>query len=364
MFSFAILGGSFTMYQNRKSTGVLLLLITLAFVVAVSGCTPQNPTKNQATAPFKESEFLLDTFCDITVYDSLPKEVTDKGFEKIKEVDRKMDVNDADSEVSQVNKNAGVAPVKVSDETYYVIKTGKGYGDITHGKFDITVGPLVKLWGINTDHARIPSPEEIKTSLALINYKNVVLDDAKKEILLKNSGMSLDLGGIAKGFAADEAAAALKANGVQHAIINLGGNVLVVGSKPDGTPWKIGVQNPVSPRGEYLGVIEATDEAIVTSGIYERYFEKDGKRYHHIMDTATGYPVDNGLASVSIITKRSIDGDALAKAFCMGLEGGMAFIEQKEGVEAIFVTTDSKVYVTPGLKNRFMVTDASFTLMN
>lgn len=354
------------MYQKRKNKGIILLLMTLALMVAFSGCTPKNTDggNGQATVPFKGSEFLLDTFCDITIYDNLPQEVMDKGFEKIREVNQRMDVNKEDSELSKINSNAGAAPVKVSDETYYVIKRGTEYGDISKGKFDITVGPLVKLWGINTDHARIPSPEEIKNTLTLINYKDVLLNDANKEVLLKNPGMSLDLGGIAKGFAADEAAAALKANGVQHAIINLGGNVLVIGGKPDGNPWKIGIQNPISPRGEYLGIIEATDEAIVTSGIYERYFEKDGKRYHHIMDTATGYPVDNGLASVSIITKKSIDGDALAKAFCMGLKDGMAFIEEKEGVEAIFVTTDSKVYTTSGLKDRFIITDASFTLMN
>ncbi len=177
--------------------------------------------------------------------------------------------------------------------------------------------------------------------------------------------MQVDLGAIAKGYAADEVAKILKENGVQHAIINLGGNVLTLGGNLEDKPWKIGIQNPFNQRGEYLGIISVQDETIVTSGTYERYFEQDGKKYHHILDPMTGYPVENDIASVSIITKKSIDGDGNSTSvLLLGLDKGMKFIENQAGVDAIFVTYDKKIYVTSGIKDRFTITNKEFTLMN
>lgn len=357
------------MNRNKKSAIAVLLIISLFILAAASGCSSQNGTaqapKNQTlTEPISKSEFLLDTMCKISVYDNVSPEVIDKGFDKLKEVDARMNADSETSEIADINSHAGLDYVKVSDETFYVIKEGKQYGDTTHGRFDITIGPLVKLWGINTDHARVPAPEEIKEKLPLVDYHNILLDEANKKVMLTNKGMALDLGGIAKGYSADAVAEVLKKNGVEHAIINLGGNVLVMGSKPGGEDWKVGIQNPLAERGEYMGIVHVSDKAVVTSGIYERFFEQDGKRYHHILDTNTGYPVDNSLAGVTIVTDKSIDGDALAKAFCMGVEEGLKFIEAQKNAEAIFVTKDSKVYVTPGIKKSFEITDASFTLMN
>jgi len=346
------------MLKHRKKLMVSVISLAIASITLLSGCGKNNDE------PISKTEILLDTPCEITIYDKVSASVLDKGFEKLKEIDTKMNANTETSEIAQINKNAGKAYVKVSDNTFYVIKEGKKYGEITKGKFDISIGPLVKLWGINTDHAKVPTDTELKEKLALVNYNDILLKEETKEVMLKNSGMELDLGGIAKGYAGDAVAEVLKENGVNHAVINLGGNIITVGSKPDSSKWRIGVQNPNSERGESLGVVEVTDKAVVTSGVYERFFVKDGKKYHHIFDTATGFPVDNNLVSVSVIVDKSIDGDTYAKAFCMGLEEGLAFIESQNGVEAVFVTKDSKVYRTSGLKDNFKIIDEGYKLMN
>jgi thiamine biosynthesis lipoprotein len=177
--------------------------------------------------------------------------------------------------------------------------------------------------------------------------------------------MKVDLGAIAKGYAADEVARILKENGVKHAIINLGGNVMTIGGNPNGKPWRIGIQDPYNPRGEYLGILPIKDKTVVTSGTYERYFIENGKRYHHILDPDTGYPTDNKLDSVSIITDKSIDGDGLSTStLLLGLDEGMKLIEKLENVEAIFVTSDKQVYVSSGLKKDFTLTNPAFKLAN
>lgn len=342
----------------RRKRLFLVIIIALFIGNFIIGCAKKN------VKPISKTEFALDTVCTITIYDKSSEKVLDECFAKLKEIESKMSVDIKTSEVSAINNMAGIKPVKVSNETYYVISTGKKFSKLSNGKFDITVGPLVKLWGINTPHARIPTPLEIKAALPLINYQNVILNDKDKSIMLRHMGMSLDLGGIAKGYSGDAVEQVLKDNGVKHAIIDLGGNILTIGSRPDGSDWRVGIQNPLSSRGDYLGIANVTQKTVVTSGINERYFIKNGRRYHHIMDTKTGYPVDNELASVSIITDISINGDALSKAFCFGVKNGLAFIKKQKGVEAIFITRDSKIYITPGLKKSFIIVDKSFKLMN
>lgn len=348
------------MKTQKKKLGMIFIIVMFMSTFVLS-CSAKGIKDSN---PITKTAFALDTICTITIYDQSSEKVLDECFDKLKDIESKMSVDIKTSEVSMINKMAGIKPVKVSDETYYVISSGKKFSNLTGGKFDITVGPLVKLWGINTPHARIPAQSEINAALPLINYNYVILNDKEKTIMLKKKGMSLDLGGIAKGYAGDLVQQVLKDNGVKNAIIDLGGNILTVGSKVDGSDWRVGIQNPIQPRGDYLGIVSVKDKAVVTSGIYERYFIKNGKRYHHIMNTKTGYPVDNELASVSIITDVSMNADALAKAFCFGVKKGLAFIEKQKSVEAVFVTKDGKVYITPGLKNNFEVTNPDFKLMN
>lgn len=324
------------------------------------------PAATGSTEPVSKSDFLLGTVVEITLYDKSDESIIDKAFARIKEIETKMTINNAEtSEIIQLNNASGVNPVKVSPDTFDVLERGKYYSQATKGRFDITVGSIVKLWNIGTEYAAIPDPKILEQKRELINYNKLILDKANLTAYLEDKGMQVDLGAIAKGYAADEVAKVLVANGVHHAIINLGGNVLTVGGNMQDKPWKIGIQDPFNPRGDYIGIITVNDETVVTSGTYERYFiGKDGKRYHHILDPRTGYPADNDIASVSVITKKSVDGDGNSTSLLLlGLNEGLKFVEQ-EGFGAIFITYDKKVYITPDLKDRFVVTNPEFKLMN
>jgi thiamine biosynthesis lipoprotein len=245
------------------------------------------------------------------------------------------------------------------------VESGKQYSLQSNGRFDITVGPIVKLWTIGTDYAAVPEKGKLEEAVKLVDYRKLILNKENLTAKLEIQDMKVDLGAIAKGYTGDEVARVLKENGVEHAIINLGGNVMTVGGNPNGNPWKIGIQNPFDARGDFLGIAPVKDQTVVTSGTYERVFEENGKKYHHILDVATGYPTENNLYSVSIITGKSIDGDALSTTtLLIGLEEGIKLIEGIEKVEAIFVTSDKQVYVTSGLKENFTITNSEFNLAN
>ena len=273
-----------------------------------------------------------------------------------------------DSDVSLINKNAGIEPVQVHDDVYYVIEQAKHYASLSNRAFDPTIGPLVDLWNISGDEEQtrdsIPTDEEIKSALALINSDDLELLEDNK-VFLKRKGMKLELGGIVKGYAADEVKRIFKENGVESAIIDLGGNIYAMGKKLDGSPWNIGITNPYNPAASFVGILKAQDKSIVTSGDYERYFIYKGKRYHHIIDTNTGYPTENQVTSVSIISDKSIDGDALSTTlFVLGVEEGLNLIDQLDGIEAIFITKDKKVIPSAGIKDHFTLSNEEFKLEN
>ncbi|KYO64805.1 FAD:protein FMN transferase [Thermovenabulum gondwanense] len=322
--------------------------------------------KKEEASPVTKTNFLLDTLIQITAYGDNAESAINSAFDRIAEIHNKMNVNDEESEISSINKLAGRGFAKVSQDTFYVIQKGLYYSSLSHGKFDITIGPLVKLWGIGTERARVPDKNVIESVLPLINYQDVIIDQEKKEVMLKREKMALDLGAIAKGYAADEVMRILKENGIKSAVADLGGNIYVLGTKPNGKSWRIGIQNPFKQRGITFATIEVKDKTIVTSGTYERFFVENGKKYHHILDTKNGYPVENGLVSVTIIGDTSIDCDALSTTtFALGLKEGMKLIENIKGYEAIFVTQDKKVYVTSGVNNyNFTITDEEFKLEN
>jgi thiamine biosynthesis lipoprotein len=350
------------MQKIKRQLSILLVFVLL--VLGLSGCAKKEETA-VPSEPITKTDYLLGTVVTITIYDSVSEKVLDKALDRIKEIENKMSLNIENSEVNKINEKAGIDYVKVSDETFKVIERGKYYSEVSDENFDITVGPLVELWGIGSDHAKLPSQEEIDSAKSLINYEKLLLDKSTKSIKLKDKGMIIDLGGIAKGYSADAVAEVLKENGVEHAIINLGGNILTMGSKPTGEPWKIGIQNPDIERGEYIGIVGVEDKTVVTSGIYERFFEQDGKKYHHILSPFTGYPIENSITGVSIITEKSIDADGLSTSlFALGVEEGLKKAETLEDVEVVFITKDDKVYITSGLKDNFVLTDSNFTLAN
>ncbi|HUX38353.1 MAG TPA: FAD:protein FMN transferase, partial [Rectinemataceae bacterium] len=235
-----------------------------------------------------------------------------------------------------------------------------GYSRQTEGVTDLTAGPLVNLWGIGTDHARVPAESEIKAALALIDWRKVRLDPTARSVKLEKTGMSLDLGAFAKGWAADKVKEVLADEAVKAAIIDLGGNIFVFGSKRDGRPWKIGIQDPARPRGDYMGIVTTLGDSVTTAGTYERFFIKDGVRYHHILDLSTGRPADSGIQSVTVIAATSSLADGIDTALLiLGLKKGMALVAKTPGVEAIFVGDDGRVWLSPGANKNFQLSDST-----
>lgn len=353
------------MGHNRNRRWIIItttFLLTCLITSLLTGCAG----KDKKTDPKSESYFIFDTIVTIRVYD---ENVTDDHFAHIEQIlqdiDRKMSRTLETSEISQVNARAGIGPQKVSPETLLLVKQALHYAELTEGLFDPAVGPLVDLWDIGGDSPKVPAEKDIREMTALVDYHAVQVDEEAGTLYLREPGMKLDLGAIAKGYAADETAAYLRSQNLNSAILDLGGNILALGSKPDGREWTIGVQHPDESRGTIIGSLKVRDQSVVSSGVYERYFIEDDVRYHHILDTASGYPVQNELLSVTIVTESSTDADALSTSvFAMGLADGYAFVEGLDGVEAIFITESKQVKVTKGLKDQFRLTDEDFTLLD
>jgi thiamine biosynthesis lipoprotein len=310
----------------------------------------------------------MGTYVSFTVYDENKEETIEKGFNRVEEIENLFSPEIADSEISQINKNAGEQPVEVSVETYELLKLAHEYSSIKESGFDYTIGALTNLWRIGFDDARKPSDEEIQEVLPLVDYQKVKFDDNTQSVYLTEPGMRIDLGAIAKGYIADEVRNIFEEDGVTTAIIDLGGNVVTIGGSPsrDGEFWNVGIQDPMDDRGKTMGVTQQSDNSIVTSGVYERYLETDnGEIYHHLLDPETGYPIENGLISVSIVTERSVDADALATViYGLGLETGLDFINDRDGVEAILVTEEKDVYTSDGLNDNFELTEESYSWVN
>ncbi len=316
--------------------------------------------------PVIKTNFMLDTLIEIQAFGPNASGAIDKAFNRIADIEKKMTAKAKTSEIIKINERAGEGFYTVSSDTFFVIKKSLCYSEMSKGKFDITVGSLVRLWGIGTDEARVPTTSEISETLPLVDYKQVELSEDKHGVFLKKHGMAIDLGGIAKGFATDEVVKILRQNGVESGIADLGGNIFVLGTKPNGKPWTIGLQNPFDTKGSIFATVGVVDKTLVTSGPYERYFEKNGKRYHHILDTYSGFPVENGLMGVTIISDSSIDADALSTTiFALGLEEGMKFVEGLNHIDAVFVTNDYKVYTSPGIKEyNFTIINKQFQMKN
>ncbi|HPY45432.1 MAG TPA: FAD:protein FMN transferase [Sphaerochaeta sp.] len=335
-----------------------ILLFLLLSVILLVSCKPK------PVDPKSQTRLLLGTVCTITLYDKSDNTEFDLAFDRIDEIERLMSSHLDDSELARVNQASGIQPVVVSGETFAVIKLALEIAELSGGAFDPTIGPLVKLWDISGAN-NVPEDGEIQSLLPLVDYKLVVLDEGASSVYLPIQGMALDLGGIAKGWAADEAGKVLSGH---KGIVNLGGNVLVLDSKPDESPWRIGIQDPDTSRGSYIGIVELVDQTLVTSGPYERFFEHEGKIYHHILDTKTGYPVASPLTSVSIITDRSVIADGLSTAvYALGLEKGLELIDRLDGVEAIFLTKDRSVYASEGILDgsiAFKITHPEYTIVS
>lgn len=288
------------------------------------------------------------------VYGDNGEEALKLAVEELERLEKLLSFYRPSSEISLINQRAGMDYTTLSAEAFYIIKKAKEYSKLSSGAFDITMAPVIELWGIFTKKQRVPNRDEISRAKALVDYKDILIDEGASAVMLKSEGQKIDLGGIAKGFAADKVLKIYKDKGIKSAFINLGGNVLVLGDKPGGTKWSIGIQNPFEPRGVCIGAVAVTDKTVVTSGDYVRYFEKDGMRYHHILDPRTGCPSASEVMSVTVICDTSIDADALSTAvFILGLHDGLKLIEGLSFADAIIITKDKKVYATKGIEESF-----------
>ena len=259
--------------------------------------------------------------------------------------------NDADSELMEINLQAGKKAVQVHPELFELIELGKKHSIAANSHLNIAIGPLVQTWRIGFSDAKLPSEEEIQRLLKITDPEEIFLNDSNREVYLSKEGMRIDLGALAKGYIADKLKEFLVEQGVQSGIIDLGGNILTIGENPTfHRPWRIGIQNPALDRGEHVAVIEVSDGSVVTSGIYERQLVVDGKTYHHIFDRTTGYPMETELASITIVAEKSVDCEIwTTRLFGQNPYNIIEEIEQQPGLEAFVITKNQKMMYTSGI---------------
>lgn len=316
--------------------------------------------------PLIRNESLIHTAVQLQVYHEGQEKVVDQAIEYIKKMEDLWTTNLEGSDIYKINANAGIEPVKVAPETFELIEKALHYSEETGGRFDITIGAVNDLWRIGQADARIPSQEEIDQALPLIDYQKVELNKEDQTVYLKEKGMKIEVGGISKGYIGSGIAKLFSEAGITTAIINLGGNVIVMGTSPSNeTGWNVGVQDPDQVRGTVVGTQRMTNYTIITSGIYERYLEVDGVKYHHILDPKTGYPLENEISGVTVFSPNSVDGDALSTSlFLFGIEDGLRYVNEQEGVEAVFIDKNHKVFLSNGLKETFKLTNEDYEIEN
>lgn len=313
-----------------------LTALLMSAALLLSGCSGLAKKRNQVY-----TDTLFDTVVRIEILDAADEDVL-KGCQEICRKYHSMFSNKIeDSEISRIN-SAGGNPVEVSDETVTLIKKAIYYSDLSNGAFDITIAPVSNLWDFHAETPAPPAPEAVNEAVSHVDYKNILIKDNTVQLL--DPYAAIDVGGIAKGYIADLLKKYLKEQGISHAIINLGGNVLTLGSRLDGSDYNIGIQKPFDTTGEPITSVRVSNKSVVTSGTYQRYFEADGRIYHHILDPHTGYPCENNLNSVTIITNSSLTADALSTTcFLLGYDKSMRLIEQLGNVDAVFITNDNKI---------------------
>ncbi len=312
--------------------------LLFCMIFTLCGCARNNKE------PLSKTGFYFDTVISIHLYDTTDETLLDACFSYCEQFEQQVSRTITGSDIHRINE-AGGTPVTVSDTTIALLKEGIRYGELTDGAFDITIAPLMELWDFKSNPGHAPSSSAVAEALVHVDYRKIVIEG--NTVTLQDPEAAIDLGGIAKGYMADQLKEFLVREGVQSALINLGGNVVTIGEKPDGTAFHIGIQRPFAKKNTTITSVSSTDSSVVTSGSYERYFRVDDAFYHHILDTTSGYPCESGLLSVTILSEKSIDGDALSTAcFALGLEKGTDLIRSLEGIEAIFITSDYEIIET------------------
>jgi len=311
-----------------------------------------------ATADF----FAMDTYMSITANGTDAQAAVNAAQAEVYTLENELSRNLPASEISKINAQSGLLPVTVSQETFDIIADAVSYSEKTNGAFDITIAPVMDIWGFTDSKFRVPSASEIQAVLPLVNWQKIILDKTKLTVELPVKGMALDLGGIAKGYSSDKVQAVMRGYNITSALISLGGNVAVFGTKADGSLWKIAITDPAAPDS-YIGVLNATDVSVITSGGYERNFIQNGITYIHIMDPALGTPVKSDLLSVSIVSADGVQGDSLSTAlFVMGKDKAIAYWQAHKDFACILVTSTGEVFASTELRNTFSLMDTKRSL--
>ncbi|MFI3174299.1 MAG: FAD:protein FMN transferase [Bacillota bacterium] len=341
--------------KNVKTNSARQKIMLVLLICCIFGFALYQNVQSKANTPYEMMTFAMDTLMDFSIYtkddgDSMLIEIE----QEIRRLERLFSVTIEDSEVAKINRNPSGEPIPISQETLSILAYGLEMTKATDGAFHSGISPLVFLWGFTgAEEKKVPSQAEIEAVLPLISHEDIVLDLENLTVTLAKEGMALDFGGIAKGYVADVVTEYLHAQGVENALFSLGGNISTIGKKPNGEAFKIAVANPLD-ASDYVGVLGVADRFVVSSGGYQRYFEEDGKMYHHILDVKTGRPSDSDLLGVTIVSKSGIEADVLSTAlFVLGLEESKKLLSTMEGVEVVFVTNDGKVIATSGVAEKF-----------
>ena len=324
------------------TAGKRLLALALA-LLPLSGCAPAQP--------LERTFFAMDTVMTLRLYQGGDEALLDAAQDRVAELEGLLSVTDENSEVYALNRDGAAAGL--SPDTADLLRTALEMCGRTGGALDISTYPVLRAWGFTTGEYAVPSGEDISALLPLVDYTRVGLDG---DAAFLPPGMEIDLGSVAKGYTGDQLSRLLRENGVASALLDLGGNIQAVGAKPDGSPWRVAIRDPEG--GGTVGVVSVTDQAVITSGGYERYFEQDGMRYWHILDPKTGKPARRGLASVTVVGDSGVLCDGLSTAlFVMGLDRALDHWRQYQDFEAVFVSEDGSVTITAGLEGRFTPAD-------
>ena len=362
---------------QRRFFYLILCTVLVCPLLLLTGCQNAAGTNTDTgKEPISISSIKLNTAVQITIYDSQDKSLLDDCLALCDKYELIFSRTDEESELYKLNHRISDSAVSnqttetqptpyqingttntwhISEDLAALLSEGLSITKESDGAFDIAIAPLTSLWDFTAEDPKVPDDADIQNALPQCSSDGVTIDG--QDITLPSDDIQFDVGAIAKGYIADRLKDFLVKKGVNSAIINLGGNVLCIGSKPDGTPFKVGIQKPFADRNETEAVMDITGKSVVSSGIYERCFKQDGKLYHHILNPKTGYPYDNGLISVTIISDQSVDGDALSTTcFALSLDEGLKFAEKK-GVQAVFITEDYELHYTDGFQDEIKVTD-------
>ena len=327
------------MKDNKKLTKTYILLAIL-IVLIIAGFIFTNSNNQKRNQKTSQTGFYFDTVITITIYGKDEKTCNQlilDCFDKANYYENLFSRTKEGSDIYRINKSNGKSTV-VDPSPFELISEALKYAKLSNGLVDPTIGSVSSLWDFHSDNPVVPDDDQIKEAINHVDYKKVVLDNSNYSVTLEDPKAMLDLGFIAKGYIADKFKSYLKESGIESAIINLGGNVVTIGNKPDGTPFQIGIQDPFSSTGTPYTTVDASDLSIVSSGSYERYFEYNGQKYHHILDTKTGYPVNSGLAGISVISESSLQGDALSTyLFILGEENAREYAESNEDISIITI---------------------------